>query len=199
MVNDLRLFWFFPVLLALFIAGVGRGEMPEQKEGTIEELCSEAGMKRLQKESRARLPMKIKIILSRDYPGWFFPKDCTLNAMGEMTNQVHSILGDFDGNGHTDYAVQIRHADKWSLLAFLRKKPDAFKVYILDTGNANTPYDGKEITLYKQGDVDMYDNDDGETELFIYHNDSIATVSGWAVRSYIFERGSFQIRDAYED
>jgi len=191
MVNDLRLFWFFPVLLALFIAGVVRGEMPEQEEGTIEELCSETGMKRLQKESYAKLPHEIKIILDRDYPGWIFSEGCNPRAPDDPPNRrhIHFIWGDFDGNGHKDYAVQIGQKGKWSVLALL-KRAGKFKVYTL----IDDSYPNEYLELYKKGEVGSYgSSEDDEQKTFVYSNDSIVVVWGMGgSASYIFKQGSFQ-------
>jgi hypothetical protein len=59
------------------------------------------------------LPLPIKVLLNRNYPGWSFPEvsedDCyAVRECGGLEAYGQMIKGDFNGDGLTDYAVLIQ-------------------------------------------------------------------------------------------
>ena len=191
MADHFRSLWFFSILLVLLIIYFPNKAITEEGGNAhLSESCANE-VKTLRKESYAKLPHEIKIILDRDYPGWIFSEGCNPRAPDDPPNRrhIHFIWGDFDGNGHKDYAVQIGQKGKWSVLALL-KRAGKFKVYTL----IDDSYPNEYLELYKKGEVGSYgSSEDDEQKTFVYSNDSIVVVWGMGgSASYIFKQGSFQ-------
>jgi len=191
MTDHLRSLCFFSILLALFLVCTAEKAMPKQGDIPISESCA----KKLQKESHTKLPPEITVILNRDYPGWVFSEGCSieLNDPSGRQHSPHFIWGDFDSNGHKDYAVLIGNGGKWSLLAFFKKNGE-FKAHILEAYHSdNARYADRYLLLHKKGEAGAYYNDFDEQKPFVYPHDSIESlVLDKGGVSYIFKQGSFQ-------
>ena len=76
-------------------------------------------------ESSNGLPPDIKALLDRKYPGWVFgPVSKTIMDCQEpQINKRNPLLGvgDFNGDGKTDYAMGITHGGKFHALEFLSR------------------------------------------------------------------------------
>ncbi len=139
-----------------------------------------------------KLPNAIKTILDRDYPGWQFAEVAKeiyeFFKMEKVEFDPNFIMGDFDGNGKRDYAIQIVHGGKRIVLAFL-KKGNFFKKYVLETSPEPNP--DIYLWLLKKGEKD-YDYE-AEKEFF-YPTDAIGVIYfEKAGVSYIFKKGKFQM------
>jgi len=192
----LRSSWLLSILLIFFIACLPGVVMSGPAKEWMAESCNEAEIEKLQKESHARLSPKIRNILNRDYHGWFFSKNCVSPYSSPSdVESPHFISGDFDSNGHTDYAVLIGHADKFLFLVFF-KKAGEFKIQILRTGHdEDIPYMDIHLILYKKDSTGAYLDNGDETKYFVYPHDSFKFWWGTTSDVYIFERGSFKVLD----
>ncbi len=117
------------------------------------------------------IPIAIKIILDRNYPGW---------KMGAISNEVDKffkeskfkfvpnlVCGDFDGDGRDDYGIKINFKGKWYAIAFLRRGGD-YKQYVLRAGNV--PDLDVYLFLYEKGGKG-FNIETGK--YFIFKNDSV--------------------------
>jgi hypothetical protein len=145
---------------------------------------------------REELPVSIRQLLNRKFPGWKFVdvSDEVLQFLKQEMNGASPVIvkGDFDGNHRVDYAVLIRHGDLWYqgqvigprhlLVVFLRRAA-GYKMHVIKEPN------GQYIALAKKGTHDYNYNTDKE---ITYLNDSIITVipeKGGS--SYVYWKGKF--------
>ena len=88
------------------------------------------------------LPERIEAQLNRQYPGWSYARLNRFNRDQLGPGQSpETVRGDFDGNGETDWAVQIIHADdrpgkSQSILVFLHRL-NGYTVHVVETGSEN--------------------------------------------------------------
>lgn len=148
----------------------------------------------LNQPANLKLPDAIRIILNKEYANWKFSgvskEIITFFNQNKFSFQPNLLIGDFDGNGKKDYAVQINNSidsiHKRYVIAFLNKE-GVFNSYILEMGNISPE---TYLYLFKKGEKDY----NYETkEEFQYKNYSIGVMYFEASGvSYIFEEGRFQ-------
>ncbi len=148
-----------------------------------------------------RLPEAINSTLNRKFPGWRFSE--VSGVVGQFFAErfprarPNLIGGDFDGDGQTDYAVLIEHANfnksgksfthVVELLAFLRRGA-RYKLHILEGSAPANPE--LYLTLARKGEEGR---DFRTGRVFRYPNDSIS-VSYFekAGGTYIYRGGRFR-------
>lgn len=148
--------------------------------------------------SAGQLPVAIKSMLDRRFPGWKFMEvgDDIRHFIRERVSadaRPDLVTGDFDGNGQFDYALLIAHGrvlnnrgevigPKARLVVFLRKG-GGYKLYEL-----NEP--GDYLTLGRKG-AQGFDFHAGRK--FKYRNDAVEVwmfgKSGWV---YVYDKGKFR-------
>ncbi|HEY3104107.1 MAG TPA: hypothetical protein VGJ69_10970 [Pyrinomonadaceae bacterium] len=144
------------------------------------------------------LPLSIKVLLNRYYPGWSFPDvsedDCySVKQSGDPQAYAQLIKGDFDDDGRLDYAVLIQQGaeadDKGAVkplivhtVAFFRK-PNGYKMHPVTSEAAGC------LMLMRKGETD-YDYE-AERE-FTYPRDTIMGGMGMGGMSYLYEYGKFR-------
>jgi hypothetical protein len=144
------------------------------------------------------LPLPIKVLLNRNFPGWSFPEisedDChAIRECGGPEAYGQMIKGDFNGDGLTDYAVLIQQSAEAndrgvakplfvSIVAFFRK-PGGYKM------DPVTSEGGSALILMPKGGED-YDYEAQRD--FTYPRDSIFSGVGMGGTSYIWENGRFR-------
>lgn len=148
-----------------------------------------------------RLPEAINSTLNRKFPGWKFSEVSggVRQFFGERFPRARPNLieGDFDGDGRTDYAVLIEHANfneggkafthVVERLAFLRRET-GYRLYALERSAPANPE--LYLTLARKGEEGR---DFRTGRKFRYPNDSIC-VSYFekAGGTYIYRRGRFR-------
>lgn len=144
------------------------------------------------------LPLPIKVLLNRNFPGWSFPEvsedDCyTVRENGGAEAYAQLIKGDFNDDGRVDYAVLIQQGaeadDKGAvkpliikIVAFFRK-PDGYKMHQV------TSEGGSCLMLMGKGGSD-YDYE--AQRHFTYPRDAIFAGWGMGGMSYLYENGRFR-------
>ena len=144
------------------------------------------------------LPLPIKVLLNRNFPGWSFPEisedDCyDVRESGGLDAYAQMIKGDFNGDGLEDYAVLIQQSaeanDKGiarplivNIVAFFRK-PGGYEMHLV------TSEGGSALILMHKGESD-YDYEAQRD--FMYPRDSIFSGVGMGGTSYIYENGRFR-------
>ena len=144
------------------------------------------------------LPLPIKVLLNRNFPGWSFPEvsedDCgAVRECGGLEAYAQMIKGDFNDDGLTDYAVLIQQSaeanDKGvakplivQIVAFFRK-PGGYKMHHVSSEG------GGSLILMRKGGSD-YDYE-GQRD-FTYPRDSIFSGMGMGGTSYVWENGRFR-------
>jgi hypothetical protein len=152
-----------------------------------------------------KIPDKIIKDLNNKFPGWQFPEiqnDIRMFLKNQVAKDAipEMIIGDFDGNAQTDYAIFIvqnrlkmtkyNYSDyNWHIVAFLKKsdKMDEYDYFDLESGT-DSPSDNY-LMLFHKGEEDY--NYETEKE-FIYNNDAIFL--GFFEKagiSFIFVNGKF--------
>jgi hypothetical protein len=144
------------------------------------------------------LPLPIKILLNRNFPGWEFPEvsedDChAVRECGGLDAYAQMIKGDFNEDGLQDCAVLIQQSAEANdkgvakplivhIVAFFRKS-GGYKMHPV------TSEGGSALILMPKGESDY----DYETQRdFTYPRDSIFSGIGMGGTSYIYEHGTFR-------
>lgn len=144
-------------------------------------------------DTKPVLPTNVKRLLDSNFPGWQFhsapQEDCdTVKSIGGQYAYPEMIIGDFDGNGRSDYAVLIDGDPA---------RPANFGIYIVAFLASDSSYRIKVVTheggdsllLMRRGSPDF----DYETQHeFIYSNDAIFSGVGMGGYSYLYENGKFR-------
>jgi hypothetical protein len=144
------------------------------------------------------LPLPIKVLLNRNFPGWEFPEvsedDCyAIRECGGLEAYAQMIKGDFNEDGLQDYAVLIQQSaeatDKGAarplviqIVAFFRKS-GGYKMHPVSSEG------GGSLILMPKGESD-YDYEAQQD--FTYPRDSIFSGMGMGGTSYIYENGRFR-------
>lgn len=144
------------------------------------------------------LPLPIKVLLNRQFPGWAFPEvseeDCyAVKQSGGAQKYAQIVKGDFNDDGRLDYAVLIQQGAEADdrgvvkplivhIVAFFRK-PDGYKMHPV------TSEGGGCVMLMRKGETDF----DYESQRdFAYPRDSIFSGMGMGGMSYLYENGKFR-------
>jgi hypothetical protein len=145
-----------------------------------------------------RLPIRIKTLLDRNFPGWRFhivaDEDCkwVKTSVGKYA-YAQMIQGDFDGNVKLDYAVLIdQHAGTDDHALAL--PPTVYIVAFLTTDDGYvmrviTREGGGFLLLMPKGARDF--DYDAQSE-FTYSRDTIFSAMGMGGTSYLYENGKFR-------
>jgi len=149
-------------------------------------------------DATPELPLPIKVLLNLNYPGWEFPEvsedDCqAVRECGGPDAYAQMIKGDFNDDGHLDYAVLIQRGaeanDKGvakplrvDIVAFFRKG-GGYKMYQV------TSEGGSDLILMPKGTTD-YDYE--KQREFTYPRDTISAGFGMGGMSYLYEYGKFR-------
>jgi len=144
------------------------------------------------------LPLPIKVLLNRNFPGWSLPEvsedDCgAVRECGGLEAYAQMIKGDFNDDGLQDYAVLIQQSAEANdkgvakplivhIVAFFRKAA-GYQMHLV------TSEGGSALILMRKGESD-YDYE-GERD-FTYPRDSIFSGMGMGGTSYIYEHGRFR-------
>ena len=144
------------------------------------------------------LPLPIKVLLNRNFPGWSFPEvsedDCySVRECGGLEAYAQMIKGDFNDDGLQDYTVLIQQSAEANdkgvakplivhIVAFFRK-PGGYKMQSV------TSEGGSALILMPKGGED-YDYEAQRD--FTYPRDSIFSGVGMGGTSYIWEHGRFR-------
>ena len=144
------------------------------------------------------LPLPIKTLLNRYYPGWRFPdisdEDCQIAKQnGGADAYPELIQGDFNDDGFRDYAILIEEDAEANnkgvtrpliieIIAFFRTR-DGYRM------QAVTYEGGGCLLVMRKGQPD-YDYD-AQRE-FIYQRDTIFSGFGMGGTSYLYENGKFR-------
>jgi hypothetical protein len=145
-----------------------------------------------------KLPNEIKASLDTQFPAWTFVDNYYIfDALdGELKQKEYQfdsnfIIGDFDGDNHQDYAIQITNPDQLDstdlVLAFLWR-PGGFKQFLLESMRHFYPTD-EYLWLSRKGTQGYNVESDGN---LIFPRDAI-TIEIWekASTSYIYSHGEF--------
>lgn len=146
------------------------------------------------------VPTAIRSELDRRFLGWEFPvvRDEIRSFLREHISpnaRPEIIIGDFDGNGQSDYAMLIEYGvilngngetiGKNSYIVAFLKREDIYDFYMV-----NFEGGGEYITLIRRGGRDYDYETDGQ---FTYENDAIfAGIFEKAGVSYVYEEGRFR-------
>ena len=144
------------------------------------------------------LPLPIKVLLNLNYPGWEFPEvsedDCySVRECGGPNAYAQMIIGDFNEDGHPDYAVLIQQSAEANdkgvakplfvhIVVFFRKA-GGYKMDLV------TSEGGSALILMRKGESDY---DYTAQRDFTYPRDSIFSGMGMGGTSYIWENGRFR-------
>ena len=144
------------------------------------------------------LPLPIRVLLNRNFPGWSFPEvsedDChAVRECGGLDAYAQMIKGDFNDDGLTDYAVLIqRNAEAndtgvakpliVDIVAFFRKT-GGYKMHPVSSEG------GSSLILMRKDESD-YDYEAQRD--FTYPRDAIFSGVGMGGTSYIWENGRFR-------
>ncbi len=150
-------------------------------------------------DTKPELPLSIKVLLDKHFPGWQFPEvsddDCQdVKTWGGKDAYAQLIQGDFNGDGWDDYAVLIK--DDWQvddkrrvltpgdvlIVAFLSKRGGFNMKMVTHEG-------GGCLQLMRKGETD-YDYE-AQRE-FTYKYDTIMSGEGMGGTSYLYENGKFR-------
>lgn len=139
------------------------------------------------------LPIGVKKLLDRNFPGWQFhpttQEDCeTVKSQGGKYAYSQMIMGDFDGDLRSDYAVLIdgdpdaMYRPGVYIIAFLARENSYSMVVVTREG-------GDCLLLMPKRTSDF--NYDAQCE-FSYANDAIFSGMGMGGMSYLYENGKFR-------
>jgi hypothetical protein len=144
------------------------------------------------------LPLPIKVLLNRNFPGWSFPEvsedDCgAVRECGGPEAYAQMIDGDFNGDGLEDCAVLLQQSAEANdkgvakplmvyIVAFFRKS-GGYKMQLI------TSEGGSALILMHKGEPDY---DYGAQRDFTYPRDAIFSGIGMGGTSYIYENGRFR-------
>ena len=144
------------------------------------------------------LPDQIKASLDTQFPGWIFVDNYYIFDVldGELTQKEYPfdpnlISGDFDGDNHQDYAIQITNPDQSDstdlVLAFLWR-PGGYKQFLLESMQHFSPTD-EYLWLSRKGTHGY--NAESEDSL-VFPCDAV-TIEIWekASTSYLYSHGEF--------
>jgi len=141
----------------------------------------------------ALLPAPIKALLDLEYPGWkFAPASREVLLEFEHHHANHPpwfLAADFDGDGQTDYAVEIVHGgigrEEQSVIAY-KVRDGAYEETVLESLGPNTSiYLGSTKQTYTDTGAD------GGNRLFM--KDRLVIMGGeLGETSYEYENGKFQ-------
>ena len=190
-------FGLFVFLVGAATVNLRHHSKPSLKFGPAED-PSESSAPIYKCDKTPDLPLPIKVLLNRNFPGWSFPEvsedDCyAVRECGGLEAFAQMIKGDFNGDGLTDYAVLIQQSaeanDKGvakplivQIVAFFRK-PGGYKMHLV------TSEGGNDLILMPKGESDY---DYGAERDFTYPRDSILSGMGMGGTSYIWENGRFR-------
>jgi hypothetical protein len=146
----------------------------------------------------AKLPIRIKTLLDRNFPGWRLhevtTEDCEWVKMSRGKFAYPQIVqGDFDGNGWLDYALLIDYYTATDDRT-LELPPTVYMVAFLATSNLYgmqvVSHEGADyLTMMPKGSEDY---DYQAQREFTYALDTILTAEGMGGRSFLFEHGKFR-------
>jgi hypothetical protein len=151
-------------------------------------------------EGAPEIPTAVKTSLDKNFPGWEFPfvSDDIRRFLKEHVSKdarPEVIQGDFDGDGHMDYAVLI----EYGVTETTQEPPQRFvhDVYVVAFLFRVTGYEmyrigggGEYLYLMKKG---VRDYDYEADRHFYYSNDAI--FAGYFEKggtSYMYENGGFR-------
>lgn len=139
------------------------------------------------------LPAGVKKLLDRGFPGWRFhpapQDDCdTVKSIGGEYAYPEMIIGDFDDDGQSDYAVLVDGDPD------LLDRPGGYIIAFLSRNNAYamriiTREGGSSLLLMPKGSSDF---DYGTQREFTYSRDTIFSGEGMGGMSYVYENGKFR-------
>jgi hypothetical protein len=137
---------------------------------------------------RPELPIPVKALLDRNFPGWKFPavsdETCqTIKQLAGPDAYPELIQGDFDSDGKPDYAVLFERGSSSRYIAAFLKRRDQYKMTIVSHQG------GESLQLMRRGASD-YDYD-AQRE-FTYSRDTIFSGMGMGGSSYLYENGKFR-------
>lgn len=190
-------FALFTFLVGVSTANLHHHAKPQLKFGPAE-APYESSLPVYKCDKTPDLPLPIKVLLNRNFPGWSFPEvsedDCgAVRECGGLDAYAQMIKGDFNDNGLQDYAVLIQQSAEANdkgvakplmvhIVAFFRK-PGGYKMHLV------TSEGGSALILMRKGETD-YDYE-GQRD-FSYPRDSIFSGIGMGGTSYIWENGRFR-------
>jgi hypothetical protein len=136
-------------------------------------------------------PRAVRAQLDRVYPGWRFADvDSSLARLFRTGERPGWVDGDFDGDGHQDYAVQIVRAaappDSAQLLLAFLHRPDGYSPVTVKVGGV---HHGIYLGVARRGDhgYDLI----GDTT-FVYRSDAIEVFYGQEAReTCLYREGGF--------
>ena len=163
-----------------------------------------------------KLPIRIKVWLDRNFPGWQFHKatndDCewVKTSVGPYA-YPEMIQGDWDGNGQLDYAIMIdyykdtypatlENGAEVAVVAFLATKLGCVSSVVTHRESTclatDVGYLGRVVghgdgflLLMPRGSRDY---DYGAQSEFVYQNDTISAGTEKGGMSYLYENGKFR-------
>jgi hypothetical protein len=178
------------------VVNLGRKPAPAVSFGPPERLGDPNPIYRC--DQTPELPLPIQVLLNRNFPGWDFPEvsddDCySVRECGGPEAYAQLIKGDFNDDGHLDYAVLIQQRAEANdrgvarplavqIVAFFRKR-DGYKMYPV------TSEGGSCLMLMPKGETD-YDYE--KQREFTYPRDAIFSGIGMGGLSYLYEYGTFR-------
>jgi hypothetical protein len=190
-------FALFTFLVGASTVNLPRRAKPPLKIGPAED-AYDSHLPVYKCDQTPELPLPIKVLLNRNFPGWSFPEvsedDCgAVRECGGLEAYAQMIKGDFNADGLQDYAVLIQQSAEANdkgvakplfvhIVAFFRK-PSGYKMHLV------TSEGGSALILMRKGETDY----DYESERdFTYPRDSIFSGIGMGGTSYIWENGRFR-------
>jgi hypothetical protein len=138
--RTLHIFAVSAFVVLIFAAGSLRTTYTnrESAQATVNRGSSRNLPSRASLRDAKKVPLAIRSLLDKEYPGWFLPEvtaeDRRICRQPNANIAPGFVWGDFDGDGARDYAISIQQKDKRYTLIFLARGSKFAQYAVMPSG-----------------------------------------------------------------